>query len=176
MEGRGGRRIDWRALASVAQWKSTSVLRSWLGVRVPPGAPVVRLSDEGRLGTSRSPISVPAGPVRHIDHELSVPRRHRPATDAARIDDVPWRTRLRCQPHSSSQFVGRLAVRRHDRRFLPASGGCADLLGPDGLGSRWNRGQAGRRRRGRLIERHVSEIEQPHGHRNPARTEESREE
>jgi hypothetical protein len=38
MEGRGGGRIDWRALASVAQWKSTSVLRSWLGVRVPPGA------------------------------------------------------------------------------------------------------------------------------------------
>src|SRR3954452_21658701 len=35
--------------ASVAQWKSSSVLRKRLGVRVPPGALSLFLSDQGFL-------------------------------------------------------------------------------------------------------------------------------
>jgi hypothetical protein len=40
--------------ASVAQWKSSSVLRKWLGVRVPPGAPYKRDEMPGQCGPARS--------------------------------------------------------------------------------------------------------------------------
>jgi hypothetical protein len=41
--------------ASVAQWKSSSVLRKRLGVRVPPGAPEVR----GLMGVKRALLTLP---------------------------------------------------------------------------------------------------------------------